>query len=179
MLQSPFAKALSILLLILPPTAQAGDWPSYGADSANTKYAPLAQIDRNNFTALQVVWRWSLPNPHRGFTWLNQATPLCIDGVLYTSTPANQIAAIDGQSGRNRRAPLALPDPAPRPVGLLVHDPYLWAFDPADGSLSCRVELPGNANGAPITYMIDGKQYLAVPIGGGPQPAELVALALP
>ncbi|NKB69458.1 MAG: PQQ-binding-like beta-propeller repeat protein [Candidatus Latescibacteria bacterium] len=100
-------KTLPIVLLFLPCAARAGDWPSYGADPANSKYAPYTQIDRANFASLQVAWRWSLPSPHHGFTWLNQATPLCIDGVLYTSTPTNQIAAIDGQTGTT-----------------------LWSFDP-------------------------------------------------
>ena len=30
-----------------------------------------------------------------------------------------------------------------------------------------------------MTYSIGGKQFIAVPIGGAAQPAELVALSLP
>ncbi len=60
-----------------------------------------------------------------------------------------------------------------------IHDPYLFAFDPATGKQVARVEMPGNAFGAPITYEVNGKQYIVAPIGGGDQPAELVALSLP
>ena len=57
--------------------------------------------------------------------------------------------------------------------------PYLWAFDPEDGALVGKVELPRNASGQPITYMAGGKQYIAIPTGGANQPAELIALRLP
>ncbi len=58
-------------------------------------------------------------------------------------------------------------------------DASLMAFDPSDGSLIAEVPLPGNATGAPMSYMIDGKQYIVVAIGGASEPAELVALSLP
>lgn len=58
-------------------------------------------------------------------------------------------------------------------------DPSLQVFDPATGGLLAKVSLPGNATGAPMTYFIDGKQYILVPIGGASQPAELVALSGP
>jgi glucose dehydrogenase len=33
-----------------------GEWPSYGADTANSKYAPLDQIHKDNVKALQIAW---------------------------------------------------------------------------------------------------------------------------
>ena len=45
----------------------------------------------------------------------------------------------------------------------------------------CRgsaVDLPGGAIEAPMTYMVDGKQDVALTVGGGSVP-ELIALALP
>jgi quinoprotein glucose dehydrogenase len=35
-----------------------GEWRSYGGDNASTKYSPLDQINKDNFTQLKVVWRW-------------------------------------------------------------------------------------------------------------------------
>jgi quinoprotein glucose dehydrogenase len=58
-------------------------------------------------------------------------------------------------------------------------DPALLAFDPADGRQLAKVPLPGNASGAFITYMLDGVQYIVIPVGGASLPAELVALRLP
>ena len=35
-----------------------GEWPTYGGDLGSTKYAPLDQIDRENFGDLEIAWRW-------------------------------------------------------------------------------------------------------------------------
>ena len=59
------------------------------------------------------------------------------------------------------------------------HDAYLFAFDPKTGKQVARIDMPGNSFGAPMTYEVSGKQYIATPIGGGDQPAELVVLSLP
>ena len=58
-------------------------------------------------------------------------------------------------------------------------NPFFWAFDPGNGQLISRTELPSNSQGAPMTYMADGKQFIAIPIGGANRPAELIALSLP
>jgi len=64
-------------------------------------------------------------------------------------------------------------------VGLQTHEAVLRAFDPTTGRLIATIALPGNASGAPMTYMADGRQFIVIPIGGASQPAELVALGLP
>ena len=56
--------------------------------------------------------------------------------------------------------------------------PRLVAFDKATGDELASVDLPGGAIGTPMTYMLDGKQYIALTVGGGPVP-ELIALSLP
>ena len=58
-------------------------------------------------------------------------------------------------------------------------DPSLLALDPATGNTIASIPLPGNASGSPMTYMAGGQQYIAIPIGGASQKAELVALRLP
>ena len=40
-----------------PPTP-VGEWRAFGADPANTKYSPLDQITPDNFTELEIAWRW-------------------------------------------------------------------------------------------------------------------------
>ena len=59
-----------------------------------------------------------------------------------------------------------------------VLDPALLAVNPHDGKLVAKITLPGNATGAPMTYSVDGTQYIVVPIGGASQRAELVAVSL-
>jgi quinoprotein glucose dehydrogenase len=57
-------------------------------------------------------------------------------------------------------------------------DPHLWVHDKTTGEKLAEIELPSNAGGAPITYMVGGKQYIAFPVGGGPVPEELIAVGL-
>ena len=42
-----------------------------------------------------------------------------------------------------------------------------------------EVALPRNATGAPMTYMLNSKQFIVLPTGGSNLPAELIALCLP
>ena len=42
--------------------APAGEWPSYGGDLGHTRYAPLNQIDAENFDQLDVAWRFKTDN---------------------------------------------------------------------------------------------------------------------
>jgi quinoprotein glucose dehydrogenase len=60
-----------------------------------------------------------------------------------------------------------------------ITDPKLCAYDKATGKLVGEVALPRNAMGAPMTYMLNGKQFIVVPTGGANLPAELIALCLP
>jgi glucose dehydrogenase len=57
-------------------------------------------------------------------------------------------------------------------------DPILRAYDKRSGDVVAEIELPGAAGGRPMTYMLDGRQYIVLAVGR-PNPAELVALALP
>ena len=54
----------------------------------------------------------------------------------------------------------------------------LVARDKATGNEVASVDLPLGALGAPMTYSLDGRQYIAVTIGGDPVP-ELIVFTLP
>ena len=56
--------------------------------------------------------------------------------------------------------------------------PRLVAYDKASGEELASVDLPGGAIGTPMTYALDGRQYIALTVGGSTVP-ELIALALP
>ena len=56
--------------------------------------------------------------------------------------------------------------------------PRLVALDKATGQELASVDLPRGAIGTPMTYLLDGRQYIALTVGGSPVP-ELIALALP
>lgn len=55
--------------------------------------------------------------------------------------------------------------------------PRLVAYDKTTGKELASVDLPRGAISTPMTYMLDGKQYIALTVGGNPP--ELISLALP
>ena len=57
--------------------------------------------------------------------------------------------------------------------------PIFRAVDKQTGEILAEIDLPNNQSGLPFTYEHDGKQYVAMFVGGGGQAAQLVALALP
>ena len=54
----------------------------------------------------------------------------------------------------------------------------LRALDKATGNVVREIDLPRPPAGTPMTYMADGKQFISIAVGGGPD-AKLVTLALP
>jgi len=56
--------------------------------------------------------------------------------------------------------------------------PILRAYDKATGAVVAQLPLPGSGSGKPMTYMLNGKQYLVMAVGRE-RPAQLVAFALP
>lgn len=57
----------------------------------------------------------------------------------------------------------------------------LGAYDKATGEEIWWMQLPARFHAAPITYLVNGKQYIVFAIGGGAggAPEQLMALALP
>jgi len=55
----------------------------------------------------------------------------------------------------------------------------LRAYDKATGQDAGTVYMPAPQTGSPMTYALNGKQYLVVAISGGNYPGELLALKLP
>jgi len=99
--------------------------------------------------------------------WAQRNFPIITESLLFAATQAQWDVVNNSPRGNAIE------------VKINPNAPYLWAFDPTDGTLVGKIELPRNASGQPITYMADGKQYIAIPTGGADQPAELVALRLP
>jgi quinoprotein glucose dehydrogenase len=55
----------------------------------------------------------------------------------------------------------------------------LRAYDKATGKDAGAVYMPNGQTGSPMTYSLNGKQYIAIAIGGQSFPAELIAYKLP
>lgn len=57
--------------------------------------------------------------------------------------------------------------------------PIFRAYDKQTGEIVAEIDLPNPQSGQPMTYEVDGKQYIAMFVSGGGAPTQLVALALP
>ena len=55
----------------------------------------------------------------------------------------------------------------------------LCAYDKATGEQKGAVYMPAGQTGAPMTYMLNGRQHIVIAVGGGNFPAELIAFRLP
>ena len=55
----------------------------------------------------------------------------------------------------------------------------LRAYDKTSGKDAGAVYMPAGQTGTPMTYMVNGKQYIVVAIGGTGYEAEFIAFRLP
>ena len=126
-------------------------------------------------------------------------------GLPITKPPYGRISAVNLNTGeyewvranaegiRQQIIDMGIPDPGPVGVvnlaPLLVTKtllfqaitdgvPILRAMNKATGETIAEIELPAIPQGAPMTYMVDGKQYIAISCGGGAD-AKMVTLSLP
>ncbi|MDE0001793.1 MAG: PQQ-binding-like beta-propeller repeat protein [Rhodospirillaceae bacterium] len=110
----PLAGASLLLILLGVPNApavgegapQQVEWRHYGSDPAGTKYTPLDQIGPDNVGKLRILWhRPGVDpklleaeldlNPYANFI----ATPIMVDGVLYTSNAVGLVEALHPGTG--------------------------------------------------------------------------------
>src|SRR5436309_12476009 len=84
------------------------DWPINGGVD-NIRYSPLAQINRDNVSTLQVAWTYDSHDAFKGSEM--QSNPIVVDGVLYATTPTLKVIAVDAETGRE-----------------------IWKFDPSGGA---------------------------------------------
>ena len=57
-------------------------------------------------------------------------------------------------------------------------DRFAHAYDVATGELLWQTRLPTSVQGFPITYAVDGTQYVAIPVGTGAGSWSTIPLAL-
>lgn len=108
---------------VIAAGSSTDEWPSFGRDIGGSQWSPLNSVNVENVAALREVWRYDGKDfiAAKGFAGTRlEATPLMVDGTLYTCTSFDRVLALDPASGAVR-----------------------WAYDPhaihADGA----VVLPG------------------------------------
>lgn len=110
------------------------EWPSYGADTGHTRYAPLDQINADNFSDLQIAWRFKTDNmgPQPEFNF--QSTPLMVNGVLYTTGGTRRaVTALDAETGEQ-----------------------FWLYSLDEGERSSNA--PRRLSGRGLAYWTDGSE---------------------
>jgi glucose dehydrogenase len=91
------------LILIAPAYSIVGgdngntDWSLYGQEYNNQRYSPLKQINRNNVGKLKLAWKYKTGKKNTF-----QTNPLVQNGVMYITTPFNDVAALDAASGKEK-----------------------------------------------------------------------------
>ena len=131
--------------------SQPGEWRSYGADLASTRYSPLDQINAGNFKNLEVAWRFKTDNlgPRPEFNL--QSTPLVANGVLYTTAGTRRaVIALDAATGEMK-----------------------WVFSLDEGK---RGEAaPRRLSGRGLSYWTDGRDERIIYVTPGYQMVALNA----
>jgi quinohemoprotein ethanol dehydrogenase len=82
--------------LTAPP---AGNWITHGGDIHNSRYSPLDQITSTNVKNLKVEWVTSLGSGLE-FKYSGESTPLVYDGIMFNTTGANHVQALDAKTGK-------------------------------------------------------------------------------
>src|SRR5215217_1131580 len=116
---APAAPVPAVLQNYQPVTAERlknpepGNWLMIRRTYDGWGFSPLDQISTRNVSKLRPVWGFST-----GEARVHESAPIVNNGVMFVSTPNNQVIAIDARTGnvlwRYRR---------PRPAGAIVaHD---------------------------------------------------------
>lgn len=71
------------------------NWLTYSGNLQGTRYSALDQIKPINAASLDLKWVYQAQSLEKF-----EATPLVVDGVMYTVEPPNTVAAIDTRTGR-------------------------------------------------------------------------------
>jgi quinohemoprotein ethanol dehydrogenase len=79
---------------VVDADAEPGSWLTHGRNYAEDRESPLAIITRDNVARLGLAWYYDT-GTKRGL----EASPLVIDGVMYTTTSWSRVIAIDAKTG--------------------------------------------------------------------------------
>jgi alcohol dehydrogenase (cytochrome c) len=125
--------------------AEPQNWLTYWGDYQGRHYSALKQINTSNVRQLQARWAAQLP----GQSSL-EATPLVVDGIMYTTGSPGTVVALDAKTGLQiwryqRQQKVVNPyeiNPFNRGVALLGNRVFFGTLDAALIALDARTGLP-------------------------------------
>jgi alcohol dehydrogenase (cytochrome c) len=157
------------------------NWLSYSGTPKNQRYSPLTQITTANVRNLQQQWIWQARSLEKF-----EATPLVVDGVMYTVEAPNNVVALDAATGRPFWQFNYTPAPEARAccgrvnrgVAILgdtlylgTIDAFLLAIDAKTGQLLWKSQVAVAKEGYSITHNPTiVKDKVIVGTGGGDGP---------
>jgi quinohemoprotein ethanol dehydrogenase len=80
-----------------PLFAQEVDWPYFGADLGNSRYANIDLINPSNVSQLKVAWSFTGSG---GEAVSVEATPIVVDGVMYVTGNNGGVFAVNPTTGK-------------------------------------------------------------------------------
>ena len=125
--------------------AEPQNWLTYWGDYQGRHYSSLKQIDTANVGRLQAQWSAQLPGQS-----ILEATPLVVDGIMYTSGSPGTVVALDARTGlqiwryqrqQKRVNPYEI-NPFNRGVAVLGNRVFFGTLDAALVALDARTGLP-------------------------------------
>lgn len=76
-------------------TVESNDWRLHGRTHSEPRFSPLESINTDNVSQLKLAWFQDLPG-QRG----QEATPLVIEGIMYTTSAWSHVLAFEAASGK-------------------------------------------------------------------------------
>jgi len=76
------------------------EWLSYSVNWSEQRYSPLSQINDGNISRLGLAWSFDIPAASGNPQVHQEATPLVINGVLYSIGPWSVVYAVDLRTGK-------------------------------------------------------------------------------
>lgn len=80
---------------IIAADKEPGNWLSHGRTYDEQRFSPLKQINRENVGSLGLAWETPAGSV-RGL----EATPVIVDGVMYTTSTWSRVMALDAKTGK-------------------------------------------------------------------------------
>lgn len=71
------------------------DWAKYGNNYANHRFSELNQVTTENVDQLELAWTYQT-----GIKKTFQTSPIVVDGVMFITTPLNDVISMDALTGK-------------------------------------------------------------------------------